>query len=68
MTPVVRNDWEIEVSGKNFFKEIFNSDTKKYWGTGTVFNPDIRSELIDQEQKTYKITLNLPALSAIVLK
>ncbi|MBK7560626.1 MAG: 1,4-alpha-glucan branching protein GlgB [Chitinophagaceae bacterium] len=68
MTPVVRLDWEIQVSGKNYKKEIFNSDEKKYWGTGTIFNPDIRSELIDTGQKMYRITVNLPALGGIILK
>ena len=68
LTPVVRNDWEIWVSGKPYTKEIFNSDKKIYWGTGDVFNPDIRCELVDKNQKMYKLTVNLPPLSGIVLK
>ena len=68
MTPVVRKDWEIYVSGKMFTNEIFNSDSKIYWGTGNVFNPDIRCELVDKEEKRYKLTVNLPALAGIVLK
>src|SRR6187399_994588 len=68
LTPVVRNDWDIYVNSKAFTKEIFNSDSTKYWGTGNVFNPDIRSELVDKDQKLYKLTLNLPPLAAIVLK
>jgi 1,4-alpha-glucan branching enzyme len=68
LTPVVRNDWDIYVQNKSFTKEIFNSDATKYWGTGNVFNPDIRSELVDKDQKLYKLTLNLPPLAAIVLK
>ena len=68
LTPVVRNDWDIYVEGKAFTKEIFNSDATKYWGTGNVFNPDIRSELVDKDQKLYKVTLNLPPLAAIILK
>ena len=53
---------------KAFTKEIFNSDSIKYWGTGNVFNPDIRSELVDKDEKLYKLTLNLPPLAAIILK
>src|SRR5688572_17903880 len=68
LTPVVRNDWDIYIRDKEFTKEIFNSDSIKYWGTGNVFNPDIRSELVDKDQKLYKLTLNLPPLAAIVLK
>lgn len=68
MTPVVRNDWEIYVSGKIYKQEIFNSDKTIYWGTGNVFNPEIRSELVDKGQKKYRVTVNLPALGGIILK
>ena len=68
LTPMVRNDWDIYVEGKAFTKEIFNSDSTKYWGTGNVFNPDIRSELVDKDQKIFKLTVNLPPLAAIILK
>lgn len=68
MTPVVRMDWEITTSGKHYKKEIFNSDHKDFWGTGNVYNPDIRTELMDKNQKTYKVTVNLPALGGIILK
>src|SRR5690606_31098886 len=36
MTPVVRYDWEIILSGKPYNEEIFNSDHKIYGGTGNV--------------------------------
>ncbi len=68
MTPVVRYNWEVEVLGKKYTQEIFNSDSTNYWGTGTVYNPDINCQILDREQKKYKIIVNLPALSAIVLK
>ena len=68
MTPVPRLDWEIYVYGKTFTKEIFNSDSRNYWGTGDVYNPDIRSELVDRDQKQYKIKVNLPPLAGIILK
>jgi 1,4-alpha-glucan branching enzyme len=68
MTPVVRNDWEIEVSGKAYTQEIFNGDKTIYWGTGDVYNPEIRCKLVDKDQKKYKLTVNLPALSGIILK
>ncbi len=68
MTPVVRNDWEVYTSGKLYKEEIFNSDKKIYWGTGNVFNPEIRSELVDKDQKKYRVTVNLPPLGGIVLK
>jgi len=68
MTTTVRNDWEIYVHDKSEWKEIFNSNSKEFWGTGDVFNPDVRCEIVDEETKAYKITINLPALGGIVLR
>ena len=68
MTPVVRTDWEIYVREKKYEKEIFNSDLKIYWGTGKVYNPHIRSEMVSKEEKIYRIKLNLPPLAALILK
>ncbi|MEO8172605.1 MAG: 1,4-alpha-glucan branching protein GlgB [Sediminibacterium sp.] len=68
VTPVVRNDWEIYVHGKGKWAEVFNSDSKEFWGTGDVYNPEVNSELVDKPSKCYKIKVNLPALGAIVLR
>ena len=68
MTPVVRHDFPIYANGKKQWKEIFNSDSKAYWGTGDVFNPNIPCTLVDKESKRYELKLHLPALGAIVLK
>lgn len=68
MTPLVRNDWEVYVQDKGDWQEIFNSDNKEFWGTGDVYNPEIKSELIDETFKTYKLKVHLPALAGVVLK
>jgi len=68
MTPVVHNDWKMHVQGKQYWKEIFNSDDKKYWGTGDVFNPEIGVRMVDKEEKWYELNLNLPPLGAVLLK
>ena len=68
MTPVVRHNWKINVYGKAEWKEIFNSDSKKYWGTGDVHNPDIGLHLVDKKTELYEINVHLPALAAVILK
>jgi 1,4-alpha-glucan branching enzyme len=68
MTPVVRNNWEIEVREKPYKEEIFNSDMTIYWGTGNVYNPEIRCDLVDKTAKIYKLRLNLPPLACIIIK
>jgi 1,4-alpha-glucan branching enzyme len=68
MTPEVRRDWKITTYGKKSWTEIFNSDAKKYWGTGEVFNPQPEVKLVDKKDEIFEINLHLPALGAIVLK
>jgi 1,4-alpha-glucan branching enzyme len=67
MTPVVYRDWTLSVSGKDFTKELFNSDAAQFAGTGTVYNPVIRSQCLSEEEQQYLLTIDIPALAAIVI-
>jgi len=67
-TPVVRHDWKISVQGKTNWQEIFNSDHQDFWGTGVVYNPAIPCVCVDSQKKWYELTLQLPALSSVVIK
>ena len=66
-TPLVHNNWEVYVYGQEKWIEKFNSDDKAFWGTGDVYNPNIESELIDEQTELYKLRVHLPALSAVVI-
>ena len=68
LTTVVRRDWKVYTSGKDAWAEIFNSDARQYWGTGDVFNPEIITTLVDEDEKMYEINVHLPPLGSIVLK
>ena len=68
MTPVVRRDWKIKIAGKKQWKEIFNSDTLAYWGTGDVYNPDVKVKLVDKDAALYEINIHLPALAGVVFR
>ncbi len=68
VTPVVRRDWKLRVYGKSEWKEVFNSNDKKYWGTGDVFNPNPEIKIIEKNTELYEINLHLPALSSIVMR
>jgi 1,4-alpha-glucan branching enzyme len=61
-------DIKIVVDFDKDWVEIFNSDVKKYWGTDTVNNHNITSNVIENEANKYELTINLPALGAIMLK
>ena len=68
MTPVVRNNWKVYADGKSEWKEIFNSDERKYGGSGDVFNPEPIVTLVDKIQNRYEINVHLPPLAAVLLK
>jgi 1,4-alpha-glucan branching enzyme len=68
LTPVVRHDWKVYTYGKSEWREVFNSDDKRYWGTGNVFNPEIATRSLDKNDNMYEINVHLPPLGAIVLK
>jgi 1,4-alpha-glucan branching enzyme len=68
MTPVVRRDWKVYTKGKPVWQELFNSDAKKYWGSGDVYNPSLETHLVDKKEKIYEINVHLPPLGAVILK
>ena len=68
LTPVVRKDWTLEIFGHAFQEEIFNSDRPEFGGTGDVFNPSVTCELISKEEKRFRLTVQLPALGAVILR
>jgi 1,4-alpha-glucan branching enzyme len=68
MTPVVRNNWKVYANGKDKWKEIFNSDDRKYGGSGDVYNPDPIVTLVDKEKNRYEINIHLPPLAAVILR
>ena len=67
MTPVPRHQFPIHVAEKKVWNEIFNSDAKKYGGTGDLTNTSILVHPQDEKGEWSQVLLNLPALSAIVL-
>jgi len=68
LTPVPRFGFEVTVKDKKDWKEIFNSDAKKYWGAGDVYNTDIISQRVKKDDDYFKLQLNLPPLGGIFLK
>ena len=67
MTPVVRKDWQLELLGKLKWKEIFNSDEQEWGGAGLIINQEIPTKLLSRKEKRVSVTIQLPALAAIIL-
>ncbi len=67
MTSVPRWGFGITVRGKKIWKEVFNSDSKKYWGAGDVYNDEIEGVVIHENEPDLKLCINLPPLGGIIL-
>ena len=68
MTPIPRHQYSIHVHGNKTWKQLFNSDDKKYWGAGDLNNTTIPIYPQDEKGDWNELLLNLPALSASGLK
>ncbi|MGI9549760.1 MAG: 1,4-alpha-glucan branching protein GlgB [Aurantibacter sp.] len=68
MTPVVREGYQIGLPHKGSLREIFNSDAKKYSGSGVGNTKAIKIEKAAWQNRPYSAIINLPPLAVIVLK
>lgn len=68
MTPQERLGWTVAVGAADTWTEIFNSDEKKYWGTGNYVNNTVISPIIRKNNNSYEIKLSLPPLGGSILK
>ena len=67
LNPIPKKGWQVIV-GKEYKEEIFNSDSEEFWGTGEYKNTTINCALIEGSETRYRLIVNLPPLSGIVLK
>ncbi|MGV8880220.1 MAG: 1,4-alpha-glucan branching protein GlgB [Sphingobacteriaceae bacterium] len=68
MTPVTRHHYRTGVPHDGKWKEIFNSNSEEYWGSGSGNPEAVTSETTYWHGKDQSITLTIPPLGAIVLK
>jgi 1,4-alpha-glucan branching enzyme len=68
MTPMPRDNYRVGMSKAGSYKVIFNSDEKKYGGSGFKLNAKQQSEKVAWHFRDQSISLDLPPLSVIVLK
>lgn len=68
MTSVSRTNFPIHVPGKKVWRQIFNSDATEFWGVGDLSNDTITAKSNAENEQWGVLIVQLPALSAIVLK
>ncbi|MEO5991102.1 MAG: alpha amylase C-terminal domain-containing protein, partial [Ferruginibacter sp.] len=52
--------------GKKIWKEIFNSNSIAYWGSGTYQNSNSISTYKNKKEQVCEIIIDIPALSAMI--
>ena len=68
MTPVPREYYRIGVPKSGELKEVFNSDLKKYFGSGNYKNKKQKVEEKPWQQRAYSIEISIPPLGMVALK
>ena len=67
-TPVVRDDYRIGVPRPGYYREMLNTDSGYYWGSGVGNGGGVNAEPIPWNGKPWSISLRLPPLSASYFK
>ncbi|PZR37061.1 MAG: 1,4-alpha-glucan branching enzyme [Azospira oryzae] len=67
-TPAVREHYRIGVPARGTWKEVFNSDDRKYGGSGVTLSGLLATSPVKYHGKDYSFTITLPPLGCLVLK
>ena len=67
-TPNVYYDFRIGVPTRGSYKEIFNTDSKKYGGSGQVMDDEIFTEDKWSHGLEYSIKIKIPPMGAVFMK
>ena len=57
---------DLNIKGKKIWRELYNSNAIKYWGTGDFMNPE--PILTNKKSGDYVINIALPALSILIFQ
>ena len=66
MTVNPHRGWKATIAGKNNWRELYNSDSTTYWGSGHYMNENIICTAVDKKRKLYEINFDIPALAAMI--
>jgi len=67
-TPVVRGNYRVGVPAGGFYKEILNTDSTNYGGSGVGNLGGLNSEQVAAQERPHSLLLTLPPLSALIFK
>jgi 1,4-alpha-glucan branching enzyme len=67
-TPETRNQYRVGVTSRGIWKEVFNTDDLKYWGSGILNQSPISTSPVKYHGKDFSVAVTLPPLGMTVLK
>jgi 1,4-alpha-glucan branching enzyme len=67
-TPVPRYDYRIPIGPAGSYREVFNSDSENYGGSGMLNWEVLESESVPSHGRERSLRLNLPPLAGVVLR
>ena len=68
LTPIPRENYRIGIPKAGTLEEIFNSDAKKYFGSGSFKNKNLTSEVREWNGREHSLELDLPPLAMMAFK
>ena len=68
VTPNAYEDYRMAVSEAGKYREIFNSDSKEFGGSGVVNNAPLESQAEDNDGFENSINISVPPLAITILK
>jgi len=67
-TPVERENYLVGLPKSGNLKEIFNSDAKKFFGTGKYRNKNLKTSTKAWHSRDHSVSINIPPLAMIAFK
>ncbi|ACL24978.1 1,4-alpha-glucan branching protein GlgB [Chloroflexus aggregans] len=67
-TPVVREDYRVGVPFGGWWRELLNSDSEYYWGSGQGNAGGVMAEELPSHGRPFSLRLRLPPLGALYFK
>ena len=67
-TPVPRHSYRVGVPQGGLWREVLNSDSEEYWGSGQGNFGGLEAAKVSFHGRPYSLNLTLPPLAAVFLK
>ncbi len=67
-TPVARDGYRIPVDSPGVYREVFNSDSQRYGGSGVENHGELHSEHVPFHGREHSLRFTLPPLGGVILR